>query len=657
MKHYAFVMLFLSFVTALRGASPAVAQNQPAITIDVQAGYDGAYRLGDWLPVVVTVANDGPDVRGVLEWRFAGHPGEAAFQRAIDLPRGSRKRVTIAVFARDLVRSGQVRLLDNGRALAEQSEPLEAIDEGRFLSGVLSSDPALLNSLNSLALSGAGGATVRHLDAALLPENTAALRGVDALFLHDVDTNALTPAQHDTLALWVQLGGQLVISGGGNGQRTAAAVADLLPVEVTGGIAQGDLAPLGNFAGTEPPQGTAALSEVRPREGAESLPSGAGLVFRWKRGAGTVIFTTFDLAGLRGWNGEPRLWGRLLEPVEILAPGVAARERRFNLLQAALRLPSLGLPSASVLLLFLLVYIFVIGPLNYLVLRRLRRLEWAWLTVPTGVLLFAGGLYVVGFGLRGGQSQVDQVAIVQGSEGQSRGFVTAFAGLFSPRRANYALAFPADMLVSETQTWNDLSGQLATVLQTDAGAEVPEVLVDVGSVRTFMAEGTVNVPISIQSDVHTSGGQLGGQIRNTGSRALEDATIVRGTAFQWLGTIAPGASHSIAVSGAGNFPWAIPLPRTGLFDRQQLLTSLFQDRSVRFPNPNNPNNPMIDEHGVYLLAWSSTPGVVVRVDGQEAAQDGLTLYIIRLDGPADSPLPARSAPATGTPTAGPTPSP
>jgi hypothetical protein len=49
--------------------------------------------------------------------------------------------------------------------------------------------------------------------------------------------------------------------------------------------------------------------------------------------------------------------------------------------------------------------------------------------------------------------------------------------------------------------------------------------------------------------------------------------------------------------------------------------------------------------------------VVLRVDGQEAAQDGLTLYIIRLDGPDDSPLPVRSTPGAATPTAGPTPSP
>src|SRR5690349_12157130 len=244
MKRYVFVMLLLGIIAALAGVPRAAAQDQPAIAVEVLAGYDGAYRLGEWFPVVVTIANDGPDVRGVLEWRFAGRPDEPTFQRAIDLPRGSRKRVTLDVFARDLVRSGQLRLLDGGTALAEQSAPLEAVDQGRFLIGVVSSDPALLNSLNSLTLPSVGGAAVRHLDPAALPERPAALRGVNALFFHDVDTAALTQAQRDTLAIWVRVGGQLVVSGGGAGQRTASGLADLLPVEVTGGLAQGDLTPL-----------------------------------------------------------------------------------------------------------------------------------------------------------------------------------------------------------------------------------------------------------------------------------------------------------------------------------------------------------------------------------------------------------------------------
>jgi hypothetical protein len=650
MKRYAFVALLLGIVAALAGTGRAAAQDGAAITVEVQAGYDGAYRLGEWFPVVVTIANDGPDVRGVLDWRFAGRPDEPAFQRAIDLPRGSRKRVTIDVFANDLVRSGQLRLLDGALILDEQTTPLEAVDQGRFLIVVVSSDAALLNSLNSVSLPAVGGATVRHLDAAALPESAASLRGVNVLFLHDIDTAALSQAQRDALALWVHVGGQLVVSGGGGGQRTAAGLADLLPADVTGEVMQGDLASLGQIAGAEPPPvGGATLSVAKPRASAESLPPNAALLFRWLRGAGAVTFTTFDLAGLRGWAGEPKLWSRLLAPLEVLAPGFDARQRRLNLLQSSLRLPSLGLPSAGALFCFLIGYIIVIGPLNYLALRRLRRLEWAWLTVPAAVLLFAGGLYVVGFGLRGGQSQLSQIAIVQGSEGDTRGFVTAFVGLFSPRRTNYTLGFPTETLISEIRTFNDLIGDTAIARQGDAGAEVPDVLVDVGSVRTFMAEGGVAVPLSVQSDVSGDQQQITGQVRNAGSQPLEDVLIVRGSAFQSLGTIEPGASRPVALGTSGNFPWGVNMSRSGLFERQQLLSALFEGGPARFGNPNAPSQP-IDERGVYLLAWSSAPSVPVRIDGREASQDGLTLYIIRLDGATILPL---TVPPPGEPTATP----
>ncbi len=193
---------------------------------------------------MVTVANDGADVSGVLEWRFAGRPDEPTFQHAIDLPRGSRKRVTMDVFAHDLVRSGQLRLLEGGTVLVEQNQVLTGLDQERFLIGVVSSDPALLNSLNLLTLPGMGSATVRHLDIAMLPESAAALRGVNVLFFHDVDTTTLAPTQLDALNVWVQIGGQLVVSGGSSGQRTAAGLADLLPARVSGDVSPGDLTPL-----------------------------------------------------------------------------------------------------------------------------------------------------------------------------------------------------------------------------------------------------------------------------------------------------------------------------------------------------------------------------------------------------------------------------
>jgi hypothetical protein len=331
----------------------------------------------------------------------------------------------------------------------------------------------------------------------------------------------------------------------------------------------------------------------------------------------------------------------------VLAPGFDARQRRLNLLQVSLRLPSLGLPSAVTLFCFLIAYIFVVGPLNYLLLRRLGRLEWAWLTVPAAVLLFAGGLYLIGFGGRGGQSQLSQIAVVQGSEGDTRGFVTSFVGLFSPRRASYRMGFPPETLISEIQTFNDLGGEAAVTLQGDGGAEVPEVLVDVGSVRTFMAEGAAAMPLSIQSNLTGDQQQVSGEVRNTGSQPLEDVLIVRGAAFQSLGTIEPGASRTVALGSNRNFPWGVNLSRSGLFERQQILSALFEGGPARFGNPNTPSQP-IDERGVYLLAWSSAPSVPVLLDGRQASQDGLTLYIIRLNGGGSLPL-------TTLPTALPTP--
>jgi hypothetical protein len=75
----------------------------------------------------------------------------------------------------------------------------------------------------------------------------------------------------------------------------------------------------------------------------------------------------------------------------------------------------------------------------------------------------------------------------------------------------------------------------------------------------------------------------------------------------------------------------VRLPESGLFNRKQLLNSLFSGDSSRFAGAGAPNGAL-DTEGVYLLAWSAQPTLPVRVDGREQQQSGLTLYIIRLNG-------------------------
>jgi hypothetical protein len=608
------------------------AQDETPITLDVRAGFAGAYRLGEWFPVSVSIGNDGPDLRCVLEWSFPGQLGEQTFRQSIDLPRGSRKHVTLDVFARGFARNGQLRVLEGETALVTRDLSLDSADEAVFLAGVISSDPAMLNSLNSLQIAGFSSTQVRHLDAADLPEHTALLRGLNALFLHDLDSAALSPAQRDALGLWVSLGGQLVVSGGVGGQKAADGLADLLPVQVGGSLAEGDLTPLAELAGAGAlPNPVAPLSSAQPRPQAEQLPPGTGLLYRWRYGSGLATFSAFDFAILRGWTGEGALWGRLLERQAVLTPGYGARLSQTSLLErGVLRLPSLNLPSTGVVMVFLLAYVLMIGPINYLVLRRMRRLEWAWLSIPLVVLMFAGGLYVVGVGLRGGQSQINQAAIVQGAEGQSRAFATGFVGLFSPRRAAYTLGFPAQTLVGGSPGRFTANEQFEAVVADESGARSIRVLADVVSVTTFVAEQMVDLPVSVQSNLTSDGSGIRGEVRNTGAGALEDVMIVRGNAFARLGALSPGTSQQIeAGSLQPGFPASAVLTDSGPFDRQEMLRVLFDRDAIRLRNSGLAGG-LSDEQGVYLLGWASQPTIGATIDGQQAMQTGLTLYVIRL---------------------------
>lgn len=632
-RRYAPLLVLIAMLLAQLGFAEHV-RAQSAISMRARVGYDGAYRLAEWFPVVVDIANDGPDVRATLEWRLPGRFDEQVFQRLVDLPRGSRKRVSLDVYTPGFVRNGQLRLLDGTTELLSQDIKLDAIDESVFLIGVASSDPALLNSLTSAQIGNFTSAHISHLAPTDIPDSVAAMRGLDAIFLHNIDTAALLPSQREALALWASLGGQLVVSGGPGGQAAAAGLGDLLPVRAVGDLTQGSLAPLAALAGNTNANlpASATLSRAEPQPGAEEMPPGSSLLFSQPYGAGLVTFTAFDIAALRAWEGEPALWSNVLRQLAPATPGTGAHLSQFNLLdRGVLKLPSLSLPSPWALLLFVLAYVLVLGPLNYIVLRRIGRLELAWITVPAVVLVFTAGLYVVGTLLRGGSAQYNQLAIVESSEGQARGHATSFVGFFSPRRATYTLAFPATTQVTSGPNQQFLNAQFEPVVVDEAGVPSVQLLADISSVTTFVAESLVELPGQVQSNLAFGANGLSGELRNTGQVAFDDAVVVRGDTFARLGTFAPGATAKLENgSMRPNFPNGLNLSQSGVFDRQTMINMLFDRDMLQFRNPNAPASGL-ETNSVYLLGWVSQPVLPATVNGQPSEQNSLTLYVVRLN--------------------------
>ncbi len=98
------------------------------------------------------------------------------------------------------------------------------------------------------------------------------------------------------------------------------------------------------------------------------------------------------------------------------------------------------LPDILPLFTFLALYIALVGPLNYLILNRINRREWAWFTIPALILIFSVLSYLLGFNLRGNEATVNRVALVRSWDQSDRARVDELVGLLSPLRAQYSLA-------------------------------------------------------------------------------------------------------------------------------------------------------------------------------------------------------------------------
>ncbi|MCU0491211.1 MAG: hypothetical protein MUD01_06470 [Chloroflexaceae bacterium] len=618
-------------------APPAIAQQQLPVTLDITAGFEGRYRLSQWFPVSIVASNTGPDVQGILEWRFPGQDSGSVFQREVDLPRGARKRIALDVFSNSFARVAEVRLLVNQAPLLEQEVRLEPVDAGQYMIGVLSSEPTLLNSLNNLNLPNVSGVSVNHLNPEAMPEQVVTLSGMDTIFVHDLDTNSLTVGQRTALSLWVQRGGQLVVGGGVNADRTVPALAELLPVQLGDLASDTSLESLAQLAATRASRGdlpSTTINQVSLKPGATALDRN-NLLTAQPYGDGQVVFSAFDLATLRVWTGEPDLWAKVLRFVPRFDPAAAYRWQGESLLRTSLELPALRLPPLWLLFLLLFGYIVLVGPLNFFVLRRMGRVELAWVTVPALVVVCLAGTYGASFVLRGTRPQVTQITVVQGFEQQQQGQATAFVGLFSPRRTSYNLSFAPESLISVGRLDRGLNEENPLVW-SDGGTDLRDTLVDVSALRSFIVEQTLTAVPQVGTQLQRNQRAVQGEVQNLSNEPLLDALLVTGNAVQSLGTLQPGERRGVSLQGTeANFPDSVNASSDGVFNRQTILSTLFNTNQFGFSGGGGssfqPVEGMPNREGVYLLAWRSQPSVAVSIDGGDSAQQGVTLYVIRLN--------------------------
>lgn len=645
-------LVLAGLIAGLAAPRAVRAQGPGDVTLSARAGFDGYCKDGHWFPVRAVLENNGPGRDGRIEVRLPrGDGSETVYAAPLSLPTVSRKEVRLHVNPESHLNSLEVSFVADGSQVAQASVSLTCIADNNLLYGVLASSPSAFNTLSEAKPSNQA-AIVTQLAVDELPDQSRTLASLDALVVSDVDTGVLTAAQREALAGWLASGGRLVVTGGPGWQKTTAGLRDLLPILPESTQTLSSLTSLQTYAvGLDSPTGSAVVATGSVVEGAEVLSSQAGvpLVARRRVGFGDVYYLAADpaLEPLRGWDGTAALYrSMLLSPID--KPSWARGFRQWYAAQSAVTaLPSLELPSTSLICGFLGLYIVAVGPLNYLVLRVLRRRELAWLSIPGLAIVFSVAAFLIGSQARGNQAVLSRLAIVQVWPGAGQAQVDGLLGVYSPYRSVYQVEFDRRFLVRPLPSGyqSSVPGETWTILETNDSLTLPDVRIEVGGISSLVVEGQVPAPafaddLALRFD--SRGVTLQGSIANNSGLALRDMVLLGPGIAQRLGNFDPGHTQSIQIplqmSQASTGPLSAVAGDPTLGD---ILgsTPIYDDRDSRrrydliqaAMSPTNFNSTSGRGAGFYLAGWSDESPLDVRLAGQAFNTADTTLYVIALE--------------------------
>lgn len=414
------------------------------LTLVPTVGFDGNYRQGTLVPIAVEITNTGDTLNG--EFRIVADNTNALrdryrFQGTI--PRGAHKLQFFYVVLEDYTKTIAVQFWQNGQMVSEgRFRRCSAIDDWDRLLVVVGGTGSSFNYLHGTAISareqvmprpwdftgiqqyqmrasygggGSGGTTgqvqVVYVSSDLLPPNPEAYASASVVALmSDVTENTLKLGR-EGLPQWVHNGGHLLVAGGGVSSRLDAPF----------------------FRGLLPPR-TGGL----PTWGERLTVPECGTAVTLTRGAGRVTQLTFDPDQRlpRDWPKASAFIGKNLVGREPRAPLTFALRDAFA---NATMVRNLRPPDLRIIIGFLLVYLVMLVPVNYFVLKKIDKRELAWITTPAIVLVFTLGAYGIGYLTKGNRLVLNTFSLVETSVGQRSATAISQLLIFSPARTNYQI--------------------------------------------------------------------------------------------------------------------------------------------------------------------------------------------------------------------------
>lgn len=367
---------------------------QEQFTLDAEVGFDGEFIVGKTALLKGVITNHGAAFQGELQAKVytfentdsSNRASEyAVYYQELELLEGASQALEMEINMGTIRRFLQVTLVDErGNTVFLQNIDLRAKSPMTLAVGVLSERPQDMQILAGMAppdVSAADASTfysTYFFDGEDFPASGALMDNFRIIVADGIDFASLSEKQREALCGWVAEGGMLVIGTGEAGERTLGGLEMTADISVSGTAA-------GSVAGT--PVTLAVL------EGGNIEPlwqeNGTVLAYEKRAGEGRVILPAFSIA-TAPMAAKPEtpsvLWElcRMADEAYLTVNTDGDNDYYYSRTD---NFPPLGEGTVKLLLGFLACYVLIVGPVLYLILKKLDKREKGWVVIPAMAVL------------------------------------------------------------------------------------------------------------------------------------------------------------------------------------------------------------------------------------------------------------------------------
>lgn len=543
----------------------------PNLQVKVTTGFNGKAKYGEGLPITITVENTGEAFSGdiVLDIAESYNLGNA-HAIPFEIGSGETKSIQVAVaglsddYNYQQPNAQMIHFFEGGWEKENSigykgTKTLKAsfLDPTTIFYFTLTNSADRLKMLNQVKQPNSLNDEIIHvaqLSNFTLPSDAVAWQMADYMLIDEFVLADLEIAQQQALIDYVRAGGVIVVGASDDTEAELGQLGDYLPLSLQSGTLSISSEKMKAFTNNNVLSNNLPVYDATLNEGATELFSSAGVILAAKNqlGSGAIIQTTFSL-GDEPLAKDPvysDLMTSILQSVKVQTStnsmyGPNYKDQLVYELGSTNSLFSSFKVSTPLMIGIVVVYMILVGPLLYLILKRKDKREFAWGIIPLIAIIASAAIFGYGAKDRIARPQVQLSSFLYVNDDKSLNGYYA-QSLLSNKSGDFSFEAPVSTTMVAARNTNSFMGQSVNVHEDaifEKHATNSELTFrDVGywSVSSMYGESHLQDVGNFDVNLRVEASKLIGSIQNNFPFSLKDVSVWSGSKIMKLGDLQSG---------------------------------------------------------------------------------------------------------------------